>query len=68
MSSAMEANRVKRILEAALLAAQQPLSLYELKSLFDEVLSSDLLRRLLEELREEWRDRPCHVNFVVLYD
>ncbi len=45
---------IKRILEAALLTTQDPLTLQELKRLFDEELSQEILRRLLEELREDW--------------
>jgi len=33
------------------------LPLSELKKLFDEELSSDILRRLLEELRDDWEGR-----------
>lgn len=57
----MDLLKVKRILEAALLAAQQPLNLKELQTLFDEVLSSEVLRRLLEELREEYQARPVEL-------
>ena len=51
----------KRILEAALLASQEPLSLADLKRLFGEQIESDALRRLLEELREEWRERAVEL-------
>ncbi|OGA21032.1 MAG: SMC-Scp complex subunit ScpB [Betaproteobacteria bacterium RIFCSPLOWO2_02_FULL_67_19] len=51
----------KRILEAALLAAGEPLPLTELKRLFDEDPGPDTLRRLLEELREDWRDRAVEL-------
>jgi segregation and condensation protein B len=47
----------KRILEAALLASQEPLGLTDLKRLFDGQLSADALRRLLAELAEEWQGR-----------
>jgi segregation and condensation protein B len=42
------------IIEAALLAAQEPLSLSDLKRLFEEEIGADTLRRLLGELREAW--------------
>lgn len=45
---------IKRVLEVALLTSQDPLTLQELKRLFDGELSQDILRRLLEELREDW--------------
>ena len=44
----------KRILEAALLAAPEPLSVADLKRLFDEELAADVLKKLLDELREDW--------------
>ena len=37
----------KRILEAALLASHEPLSLNDLKRLFDAEIGPDTLRRLL---------------------
>jgi len=52
---------MKRILEAVLLTAQQPLSLTELKKVFLEEISSDVLRVLLDELREEWGERPIEL-------
>src|ERR1700694_129237 len=51
----------KRILEAALLASQEPLGVTELRGLFDEELSAETLRRLLTELREEWSGRAVEL-------
>jgi len=51
----------KRVIEAALLASTEPLSLAELKRLFDEEIGPDTLRRLLGELREEWGDRAVEL-------
>ena len=50
---------VKRIIEAALLCAQQPMPVPEIRRLFaDEVeVGADTVRALLEELRGEWRGR-----------
>src|SRR2546426_5458195 len=50
-------NEVKIVLEAALLAAQEPLPISELRKMFDEEIGADMIRRLLEELREAWKDR-----------
>jgi len=50
-------DEVKLALEAALLAAQQPLPISELRKMFDEEIGADTLRRLLDELRETWKDR-----------
>lgn len=50
-----------RILEAALLTASEALSLAQLRQLFDDTLSADTLRRLLDELRETWSERPVEL-------
>ena len=47
----------KTVLETALLAAQDPLTLAELRRLFEEDIGADTLRRLLDELREAWQGR-----------
>jgi segregation and condensation protein B len=51
----------KRILEAALLAAQEPLPLSELKRLFDNEIAADTLKNLLEELRADWSARAVEL-------
>jgi segregation and condensation protein B len=51
----------KRILEAALLASQEPLGLTDLKRLFDGQLGADTLRPLLAELAEEWHGRAVEL-------
>ncbi len=58
MTSPTEA---KRIVEAALLSSQEPLSLADLKRLFEEEIGPDTLRRLLDELRGEWADRAVEL-------
>ena len=50
-------NEAKTVLEAALLAAQDPLALAELRRLFEDDIGADTLRRLLDELRESWQGR-----------
>lgn len=52
---------LKRILEAILLSASDPLSLSELRRVFDGDISSGLLRALLDDLRAEWADRPLEL-------
>ena len=47
----------KRILEAALLASQEPLGIPELKRLFEGEVSAETLKHLLAELAEEWDGR-----------
>jgi segregation and condensation protein B len=48
---------IKTVLETALLTSAEPLPYAELKKLFDEELSTDTLRRVLEELRRDWQGR-----------
>lgn len=50
-------DEIGRILEAALLTSQEPLPISELRKLFDEDLGAEVLRRLLEELRQQWQGR-----------
>jgi len=57
----VEATTIKRALEAALLASQQPMTPGELRKMFDEELSAETLRKLLDEIREEWRDRAVEL-------
>ncbi|HUQ73369.1 MAG TPA: SMC-Scp complex subunit ScpB [Burkholderiales bacterium] len=52
---------MKRVLEAALLASQEPVGLPELKRLFDGELSPDTLRNLLGEIAEEWKGRAVEL-------
>lgn len=47
----------KRILETALLTATEPLAVGDLRKLFDDELAGDVVRKLLEELREDWAER-----------
>jgi segregation and condensation protein B len=47
----------KTVLETALLSSQEPLSIADLRRLFDQEIGADTLRRLLDELREDWGDR-----------
>ena len=49
--------QAKVILETALLTTQEPLALGELKKLFEQDLSNETLRNLLEDLRTDWSDR-----------
>src|SRR4026209_1605687 len=51
----------KRILEAALLASPEPVPLDELKRLFDNEITLDTLKNLLEELRADWAGRAVEL-------
>ena len=50
----MNTAQAKRVLETALLTAGQPLSLRDLRVLFDDVLGADTLRLMLQDLELEW--------------
>ena len=63
-SPGIDIAEAKRALEAALMAASEPMPLNELKRLFDGTLSADTLRNLLDELREEWRARSVELALV----
>jgi segregation and condensation protein B len=52
---------LKRILEAVLLATDSPLSLREMKRMFEQELSEDMLRRALDELRADWADKATEL-------
>jgi segregation and condensation protein B len=53
----LETGYIKTVLETALLTSPEPLPYSELKKLFDEELSTDTLRRVLDELRRDWAGR-----------
>ena len=53
--------QIKRILEAVLFSAQQPLTPLELRKVFLDEIGTDVLRALLDELRQEWADRPLEL-------
>mgnify|MGYP001053859828 CR=1 FL=1 len=55
---------IKRVLEAVLLSATVPLTLGELKHVFEEELHNDFLRRALDELRQEWLGRGVELTQV----
>lgn len=60
----LDLGHVKTVVEAALLVSQEPLPIPELKKLFDEEISSDTLRRMLEELRRDWQGRGVELTHV----
>lgn len=56
--------KAKQILEAALLATQEPLPISELRKLFDHELSNTVVSKLLEEIRDKWRDSAVELVAV----
>lgn len=47
----------KRILETALLCAQAPMPLREMRVLFDDQVGADTMRMLLDEISRDWDER-----------
>lgn len=47
----------KRVLETALLCAVQPLSVRELRQLFNDELGADTLKTLLQDVQDDWTQR-----------
>ncbi|TMQ78151.1 Segregation and condensation protein B [Candidatus Accumulibacter phosphatis] len=55
---------VKRVLEAVLLSTREPLSLADLRRVFADQVTTEVLRGLLDELHSEWRERPLELLSV----
>jgi segregation and condensation protein B len=53
----MNTQEAKRVLETALLCAQAPLTLRDMRSLFADELNGDSVRTLLDQLLREWEGR-----------
>ncbi|MFA6616227.1 MAG: SMC-Scp complex subunit ScpB, partial [Hydrogenophaga sp.] len=53
----MNTTDARRVLETALICAQQPMSLRDMGVLFDDELSPDTIKTLLTDLQLEWADR-----------
>jgi len=53
----MNTSEAKRVLETALICAQAPLPLSEMRALFEGQIGADTLRHLLDELVGDWHDR-----------
>jgi len=51
----------KRVIEGALLASQDPLSIGDLRKLFDDEIGPDTLRRLLDDIRDEWNTKAVEL-------
>lgn len=53
----MNTHEAKIVIETALLCAQQPLTVAELRALFADELGAETIRRLLDDLRADWAGR-----------
>ena len=60
----IDAGLFKRIMEAALLTAQEPLSLTELKKLSEVPLENRFIEEILEELAQDYAGRGVELNRV----
>ncbi len=60
----MNTTEAKRVLETALICAQQPLQVRDMRVLFDDSLGVDTLKQLLEELQQEWTGRGVELVCV----
>ena len=54
----------KRVLETALLCASQPLSVRELRQLFNDELGADTLKSLLHDVQKDWMQRGIELVLV----
>lgn len=53
----MNTSEAKRILETALICAQQPLQVRDMRVLFDEEIGADTLKTMLLELQQDWASK-----------
>ncbi|WDD94391.1 SMC-Scp complex subunit ScpB [Burkholderia sp. FERM BP-3421] len=53
----MNTQEAKIVLETALICAQEPLKLGDLRKLFADSVSADTVRTLIEDLKQEWSGR-----------
>ena len=54
----------KRVLETALICAQQPMPLREMRALFDDELGADTLKALLLDIQLDWAQRGAQLVSV----
>lgn len=52
---------MRDILEVALITARDPLALEDMQRLFDDRVERSTLRMLLDELRQQWAERPLEL-------
>ncbi len=60
----MNTSDAKRVLETALICSAQPLTLREMRVLFNDELGADTLRGLLQEMQDEWTARGVELVCV----
>jgi segregation and condensation protein B len=60
----VDLTEVKRVLEAALLSSSEPLSVQQLKRLFAGEVDADNIRKVLDQLKDEWVERSIELTTV----
>lgn len=60
----MNTTDAKRVLETALICAQQPLQVRDMRVLFNDELGADTLRELLRQLQDDWAQRGVELVCV----
>jgi segregation and condensation protein B len=60
----MNTAQAKRVLETALLCSTQPVTVRDMRVLFDDALGADTLKALLEELQLDWAERGLELVSV----
>jgi segregation and condensation protein B len=64
MEDNLDLAHVKHVLETALLTSQEPLTVADLKQLFDEELANETVRKVLDDLRTDWEGRGIELVSV----
>jgi len=52
----VEDNKIKKIIEVALLTNNQPLSIDDFQKMFDKNIERSTMRMLLDEIKQDWQD------------
>ena len=56
-----EYNKIKKIIEVALLTNNQPLSIDDFQKMFDKNIDRSTIRMLLDEIKQDWQDESLEL-------
>ena len=56
-----EENKIKKIIEVALLTNNQPLSIDDFQKMFDKNIERSTIRMLLDEIKQDWQDESLEL-------
>lgn len=56
-----EDNKIKKIIEVALLTNNQPLSIDDFQKMFDKNIERSTVRMLLDEIKQDWQDESLEL-------